>query len=172
MPPLQRDLEPYRGFIERLYTDGANYDNIAHALSREHDITVSAKTIQRRIKDWDVPGQRTAIEPDETLLAFIECLLRDGHRPKRCVEILNSNGVSMTQRQFRTIRTDFLGIRLRVDSQQHREDQAREIARHIEELEPQGMIQKYGREFLYTHLRQRGLFSSRWAPCSISRATV
>ena len=113
--------------IRSLYTDGANYDNIAHALSREHDITVSAKTIQRRIKDWDVPGQRTAIEPDETLLAFIECLLRDGHRPKRCVEILNSNGVSMTQRQFRTIRTDFLGIRLRVDSQQHREDQARDL---------------------------------------------
>ncbi|RHZ45468.1 Clr5 domain-containing protein [Aspergillus thermomutatus] len=155
------NLEPYKTEILSLYGNETPLNTILEHIKARHNVEISKRTLESRLKDWGVRRQDHTIGSCSQLHARIrELFFQGGLEDKEILRVLDDDGFSITPRTLRRIR-DQLGLtRCLRDpvEQQIQEEQMRQTLVHEAE---QGRIQSFGKEILYRHMRGQGYNISR-----------
>jgi hypothetical protein len=159
MPPRKINLDLYKEEIIQLYRDSPSADDVPSHLYRRHNIRVSVKTIKRRIAEWGVTKRiRTEDSPQlraRISVLFFECCASD----KEILFILGKEGYKIGEWGLRRIRKK-LGLSRRV-SRFNREEADKRLREVVQEELDKGLIEGYGRGYLYHHFRNQMHIVSR-----------
>ncbi|OOQ85320.1 UPF0261 domain protein [Penicillium brasilianum] len=116
MPPTI-NIDLHKDFVLGLYEDRIPLPDICKALKEQHGVSITSKTLRRRIEDWGIKGGRTAYRSskDDALRALVRKLVCEEKLPtKKVLEVLAEEGFTMSDTTLRRMRKD-LGIVLRND---------------------------------------------------------
>jgi phosphinothricin acetyltransferase len=113
-------VDTHRDEIIALLGQKLSLREISRELRQKHGVNISAITIQRRVKMWEIPWRQraphgSADRPE--LIARVKTLLTDfegKYSSKEILNILSNEGFPISDRTLRKIRLG-LGYRLRVD---------------------------------------------------------
>jgi hypothetical protein len=133
---------------------------IVQLLRESYDKQVALRTVQRRLKDWNIT-KRTRAENTATLrarIAYMFCIL--GFTDSEILHALKHEGYRIEMTSLVRIRREQkLWRRLSVFDWAALEEQLREAIK--DELD-KGSIEGYGRRLLYTHFRTTGFIATRF----------
>ena len=159
MPATRIDLHLYKDEIIELYRNTSSSENIAPVLLRRYGVQVSVKTIKRRLAEWGITKR---IRTDETSqlrarisALFFECCATD----KEILYILEQEGYTIGKWGLKSIRKQ-LGLVRRV-SRFNREEADQRLREVVQEELDKGLIEGYGRGYLYHHFRNQMHIVSR-----------
>ncbi|KAI9779460.1 MAG: hypothetical protein M1816_001870, partial [Peltula sp. TS41687] len=159
MPRPGVDLEIYKDFVVELYQENCTIDEICQKLRDSHGLTLSARTLRCRLKDWDISKivhtKDTAQLRLRIATLFLECYLDD----EEILDLLREEKYMLSSTGLVRIRKS-MGLlrRLPLENRQEADRQLRELV----QLElAKGEITGYGRELLHTHFRAQGYIASR-----------
>ena len=141
MPRPRVDLDLYRAQITELYQQGQSSSNLATYLTQNHNVTVTSRTIERRLQEWS-QSKQTRTEDTPLLRARIAILIFESYlNDKEVLEVLQDEGYSVSEYGLVRLRKD-KGIIYRREKDDEREDvRLRKIVQ--EELD-KGVIQGFG----------------------------
>jgi hypothetical protein len=159
MPAAKINLDLYKEEIIQLYLDSPSAESIPPHLLRRYNVRVSLKTIKRRLTEWGIT-KRIRTEDSPQLRArisalFFECCATD----KEMMYILKKEGYRISEWSLRNIRKK-LGLNRRV-SRFNREEADRRLREVVQEELDNGLIEGYGRGYLYHHFRNQMHIVSR-----------
>jgi hypothetical protein len=138
-----------------LYQEGLTFDQIAKHLHEAYAVHTTSRTIKRRFRNWKITRQMPT-EVKEEIKNRIQVLFFEvGLEDKDLLSALQNEGYNIGKYTLVRLRFE-LGLRRRirgVEQQQH----ANELIQRLVTQELQkGVIDGYGRGYLYTHFRQQG----------------
>jgi hypothetical protein len=153
------DLEPFRNEIIDLYKRGFTSTDISDKLRQQHDIHVTYRTIQRRLKDWEIPDRRYELKETDELKELVTTFFQIGFNDNEIHEVLQEKGYKIGLSGLSSFRRR-LGLKRRINAAEFEaaKQQLREIIQ--KELESGG-VEGYGVGLLYTHLRRKGYYGAR-----------
>lgn len=155
-------------WIENQYCyEHKTIEEIVQALADEHGIDITARTLRRRLKEWDCKKQ-TRVEYtfeliSRFLILFYQMVLDDS----TIAFILGVEGMSISQSNVGRLRRK-LGIRRRVRAGDY-DIGWEELIAIVEREYHEGMLRNYGRNFLYAHFRRSQYLVTRYASFFIIR---
>ena len=91
MPKPQINLQPFKGLITTWFNDDISSDDIAKRLADEHSIVCTARTIERRLKEWGVT-KRVRIHETAALRLKIASMFYMNFPDDIIVRALNEEG--------------------------------------------------------------------------------
>jgi hypothetical protein len=155
------DLSLYKAQIITWFQDeNKTAQEIVDLLLESYDTTVALRTVQRRLKDWNIT-KRTRAENTATLrarIAYMFCIL--GFTDLEILHALKHEGYRIEMTSLVRIRREQkLWRRLSVFDWVALEEQLREAIK--EELN-KGSIEGYGKRLLYTHFRTIGFIATQY----------
>ena len=104
------NLEMYEDEIVKLYRNSHNSTQIANRLEQNHDITVTARTIQRKLTEWQIINKRIKTEDTSLLRCRIPALhYHCGFNDVDALSVLHHEGYSLSHKALVRIRKE-LGI--------------------------------------------------------------
>lgn len=161
MPRSKIDLDTHQEDIITLYRSGQTSTHIVQHLKEVHDISITTRTIERRLAEWNVLSKRIKTEDSWQLrcriaILFFEC----GFNDVDILYALHQEGYSLTHRALVRIRKE-LGITRRI-SVHNREEADQELKKIVEAEFEKGPARGYGRGLLYYHFRSQGHVVSRF----------
>lgn len=160
MPHQAIDLDIYQDHITELYHDGKNQYQIAEILCHDYEISVSYRTVQRRLTEWGL-GKR--IKPEESpemdmrisALFFQSCLSDDD-----ILKVITHEGFIISRwnlverrKKLGLLRKVAAGNTIQADT---------DLIETVRKAFSDETIQKYGRGMLWTHFRSHGNLVSRY----------
>jgi hypothetical protein len=150
------DLEPYKAEIIGLFEKKTKGPDICKHLKRQHDIQLSARTLNKRLHLWGIKEKKENNTSNQALHARIKNLFFDvGLSDQEIITVLHDEGYDVSLRTLRRLRHQ-LGIRLRLDSPAQQQAQVQEILDALTEEMDKGTIEGYGKELLHNHFRSKG----------------
>ena len=154
-----KNLNPYKTEIIQLFQNDTSTEDIASHLLTNYRINVTAKTIKRRLKVWDV-SKRIRTKESPQLRARISTLFFEYcANDKEILYILQKEGYTIGKWGLISLRKQ-LGLNRRV-SRFDREEADQKLREIVQEELDKGLIEGYGRGFLYTHFRNQMHIVSR-----------
>lgn len=153
MPRPRTDFREHRDWIERQIRSGVSHATICRTLLNNYGISVTIRTLQRRLRDWTIRTQFNAEDSqyvrERIVHAFHVLRLTD----RETVAMLERDGVRVGEQRIAVIRKRMgLYKRVPLDQREESEQQIRAILR--KELDD-GYIEEYGRRMLYEYIRTR-----------------
>ena len=151
MPRPVLDLNVYKDEILQLQSQ-STIPEIIQYLQTTYNLSISVRTLQRRLKDW---GSRTYTDSsDPTFLPRLRELFFHGMNDNEILRTLKAEGFTVTLGGLVRIRKEELDLYRRLITQEHQETSETIVrSKLIDELE-HGIIDGYGRELLYAHFQQ------------------
>lgn len=154
------DLTTHQLELCALVHEGLTYEQIAAFLRETYQISVTARTLKRRFRIWGVqkrvPTEVTDAAKKRIQVLFFEVGLEDAEM----LTVLKNEGFNIGKYTLVRLRFE-LGLRRRVRGVEQCQEADQLIRRLLTEELPHGVIDGYGRRYLYTHFRQRGHIVSR-----------
>ena len=155
------DLEVYKEEILRRRNIDENASQILAWLHLVKNIDISIDTLKRRLKAWGAEPKRQRTEDSEELRAailfkFYSATLDDDEM----LRALQLDGHILGMSALRRIRWE-MGLLRGISPFEDRVQADRCIEEAVKNQLAKGIIQGYGRTFLYTHMRQSGLIAAR-----------
>ncbi|KAF2469932.1 uncharacterized protein BDR25DRAFT_343225 [Lindgomyces ingoldianus] len=154
------NLEPYQLHLLGLFHEGVTYAQMATYLLEEFQVRVTSRTIKQRFQTWNV-RRRLPAEVEDGVKNQIQVLFFEvGLEDSDMLHVLHNEGFQIGKYTLVRLRFE-LGLRRRVRGVEQSQ-QADELVQQLvgQELE-KGVIDGYGRGYLYTHFRQRGHIIAR-----------
>jgi hypothetical protein len=153
MPPVKKNLEPYKDPLVKLFRDGATYDDLKVWLEVEQGLKISVRSIKDWFKDWGV-GRHLRVEVEDHVKAKIrEMYFEDCADDNEIIEELQEKeGIFLTKGAIVRMRSEMnLMRRIRGPEAQAEADQ---LAYHvIADGLLTGPIDGYGKGYLHAHFR-------------------
>src|SRR6266496_4759341 len=108
MPRPRNEIDQYREDIIKWHLSGIGIVHIRERLRTNHGIKVNSRTINRRIKDWELPPQRQAavLEDPELMKEIESCIFRIGLSETQTLQVLRAKGWEIAAWQLKRIRLD------------------------------------------------------------------
>jgi hypothetical protein len=154
MAPPSINIEEYKPLIEEMFRDRVSASQISQFLSREYNIPVSLRTLQRRLHAWGISQRsRTVLSSgiEERVRAlFFDYQLND----QGITDRLRREGYSVTQHGVRAIRAR-MGLYRRLNDPADQEKARNSLRAEVRNELSHGIIQGYGRGLIHTHFRMR-----------------
>jgi hypothetical protein len=163
MPRLQVDLEAYKEDVVSLFTQMTTAEDICFALRQNHGVAVSLRTLQRRLQAWGVRREQapqSTVDNEAIQKRIASLCIQFTLSSKEILKVLTREGTPISYRTLCTIRQR-LGIRLRIDDPEERQQQEEDIRAILDDQLRKGHIEGFGRGHLYTHLRRHGYLYAR-----------
>ena len=155
------DLNLYKDFIVQLFHEDYTLPQICNRLERDFSITVARSTLLRRFKIWDISKRQRTMETPE-LCARIQILFFDmGLDDTEMLLVLNAEGYQLGKTGLEGLRKK-LGLIRRLNSGVQREEADKLVEDVVQQELVKGVIQGYGREYLYRHFRRSGYIFARY----------
>lgn len=168
MPRPKVDLEIHQREIITLYRNGQTSTQISNTLKQHHDITVTARTVERRLSEWQIINKRIKTEDSSMLRCRISALFYEcGFNDVDALFALHHEGYSLSHKALVRIRKE-LGITRRI-SVHDRQAADEKLKRIVEQKLEKGPARGYGRGLLYYHFRSQGHIVSRSQGHIVSR---
>lgn len=153
------DLESYRDEIIDLYKRGLTSHDICDTLHQRHDVRVTYRTVQRRLKDWQIPDKRRELKETDELKELVTKYFRAGFNDNDIHQVLEKKGYKIGLSGLASFRRR-LGLKRRInpgDSEAATEHLKDIIQR---ELNSAG-VESLGVTHLRTHLKNKGYHGAR-----------
>ena len=155
------DLEPYKEEILRRHALQENPRQILAWLHLVKSTDISINTLTRRFKEWEAEPKRAYTEDTEELRgAILYKFYTATLNEKELLRALQLDGHIIASRALQRIRLK-MGLLRQRSRQEDRDQSDRLILEAVKKQLAKGVIQGYGRTFLYTHMRQSGLIAAR-----------
>jgi hypothetical protein len=103
MPKPQINLQPFKGLITTWFNDDISSDDIAKRLADEHNVVCTARTIERRLKEWGV-AKRVRIQETVGLRLKIASMYYINFSDDIIVRALNKEGYQIRKTSVVRIR--------------------------------------------------------------------
>jgi len=143
-----------------MFTEEFTVDQIVRHLHEEHNVQITSRTVQRRLKDWSVRRRAATIVSDELKqriqYLFFEISLDD----KEMLKVLQSEGFQLNKWALIRLRFE-LNLKRSVRTEADLRESNERIHQMISDELQKGVIDGYGYRYLYTHLRQKGHIAAR-----------
>ena len=159
MPRPAKNLDSHQKEITELFLNNFSTEEIASHLLSSYNVQVSTKTLKRRLADWDIK-KRVKTEDSSQLRAriatlFFECCAEDNE----ILYILDQEGYTIGKTGLKRLRKE-LGLIRRISrfDREKADEKLREVV--LQELD-KGLIEGYGRGYLYHHFRNQMHLVSR-----------
>ncbi|KAJ5902662.1 hypothetical protein N7495_003190 [Penicillium taxi] len=155
MPP-RIDLEPHKEEIITAFQGGKSAPDIRTDLKQKYGLNTSTRTLRNRLQVWGI-RQRTVTRIDDVNLhERVRALYSTTTlSTKQILRVLADEGLHISDRSLGRLRRQ-LGIQLRIDDPELRQQREREIETVLlNELET-GRIEGQGRRLLHSHLQRNG----------------
>ncbi len=159
MPRPAIDLEPYKAIIIDLYDQHYTVNQIVKTLSDQHNVEVKARTIGSRLQGWSKNKRHATEDSPQLRLQITNLFLHCGLKDAEIVEVLRTEGYQLGLTGLIRIRKD-LGLYRRL-ANEHGEAAQSQLGHIVQSQLDEGVIQGYGRGYLYTHFRSQGHIVSR-----------
>jgi hypothetical protein len=154
MPRAIIDLESYRGEIKRRLLQAHQSHPEILIWLKEQGVTITAKTLQRRCKEWGYT--RRALTADPTAIAQVEQQYFSTHNNDEAIaDALNNQGLHISARQVHEIRMAN-GWRHRAADDTHLIQQRAETFTRVRDALQEGTCRSYGRGLLQSYIRLKG----------------
>ena len=162
MPRPLVNLDPYRTAITQKWRDGKTIDDLLQDLKSEHGLDPSRATLYRRLKTWNLLRQVRTENADHLQDRIRQLFFEYGLSDNEIHRQLKSEGFTVSKSGVKRARLGFQLFRRHTPAQiDELQQQAREFfegQQHIDNI-----VRSYGKEYLYTYLRQRQINLSRSA---------
>src|SRR2546423_8308852 len=159
MPKPQINLKPFKGLITTWFNDDLSSDDIAKRLADEHSIVCTARTIERRLKEWGVT-KRVRIQETAGLRLKFASMYYMNFPDDIIVRALNEEGYQIGKTSVVRIRKA-QGCK-RWMTAWEREEANSELWSIVKEELDKGTIEGYGKELLQKYFRTNGLNTTRY----------
>jgi hypothetical protein len=135
-------------------------DQLRIYLSEEYGIIATVRTIKRRLQEWGLRVRQVTEASDELKRRIQVLFFEVGLDDTDMLRVLLDEGFSIGKNGLIRLRFE-LNLRrsLRIAEQRTEADQV--VRRLVEEELQKGVIDGYGRMYLYTHFRQQGHIIAR-----------
>jgi hypothetical protein len=160
MPKPQINLQPFKGLITTWFNDDISSDDIAKRLADEHSIVCTARTIERRLKEWGVT-KRVRIQETAGLRLKIASMYYMNFSDDIIVRALNEEGYQIGKTSVVRIRKA-QGCK-RWMTAWEREEANSELWSIVKEELDKGTIEGYGKELLQKYFHMKGLNTTRYS---------
>ena len=145
----------YKDQLIQHFQNGLTFERLSDYLRNEYNITVTARTIKRRFKEWDVRRYIITETSDELKERIKDLFFRMCLNDNEILDVLTREGHQIGPTALVRIRLD-LNLRRRVNFEEINEVDFNEHVRELISNElKKGEIEGYGYRFLYTYMRQR-----------------
>lgn len=154
------DLTQYQLELCGLFNEGLTFNQIALYLFETYRITINTRTLKRRFRTWNIRRQLPT-EVEDSVKRRIQVLFFEvGLEDIDILTVLRSEGFKIGK--YTLIRLRFeLGLKRRVRGIEQCQEADQLVQQLVAEELQKGVIDGYGRRYLYTHFRQRGHIIAR-----------
>jgi hypothetical protein len=143
-----------------LFAEGLTYDQLVTYLVEDHNIQISLRTIKDRFKGWGITRRLpTSVEDrikNRIWVLFFEVGLEDDE----ILTVLKEEGSPISQYLLVRLRFE-LGLWRRIRGVEQQQEADRTVERLVALELQKGVIDGYGRGYLYTHFRQKQFVIAR-----------
>lgn len=154
------NLTQYQAELRAIFHEGLTFEQIAAYIQETYQIRINIRTLKRRFREWNLrrglPTQVEEVVKNRIRVLFFEVGLED----TEMLLILQGEGFKITKYTLVRLRFE-LGLRRRVRGIEQCQEADRLVQRLVAEELEKGVIDGYGRRYLYTHFRQRGHIIAR-----------
>jgi hypothetical protein len=154
------DLTQYQLELCGLFHEGLTFDQLSTYLLETYQLNINTRTLKRRFQAWEVrrriPAQVEDAAKRRIQILFFEVGLEDSD----ILTILHKEGFQIGRYTLVRLRFE-LGLRRRVRGVEQCQEADQLVRRLVAEELEKGVIDGYGRRYLYTHFRQRGHIVAR-----------
>jgi hypothetical protein len=159
MPTPTIDLKPFRNLITTWFQDDLSSHDIAKRLAEGHQVVCTGRTIERRLKEWNVTKRACVVET-MALRLKITSMFYMNFPDDMIVRALNEEGCLIGKRAVvRIQKAQGCQRRLTVWEQAEANLKLWEIVK--KELD-NGNIEGYGKELLYRYFCTKGINTTRY----------
>jgi hypothetical protein len=138
-----------------LYQEGLTFDQIAKHLDEAYAVHTTSRTIKRRFRNWEITRQMPT-EVKEEIKNRIQVLFFEvGLEDKDLLSALQNEGYNIGKYTLVRLRFE-LGLRRRIRGVEQQRLANELVQRLVTQELQKGVIDGYGRGYLYTHFRQQG----------------
>jgi hypothetical protein len=159
MPTPTIDLQPYKGIITNWFHDNFTADDIAKKLAIDHNIVCTARTIQRRLREWGTT-KRARVKETAALRIKIANMFYMNFPDHIIVRSLQQEGYAIGKTTVERIRVA-QGCKRRMTVWE-RADADKKLWDIVKEELDKGTIEGYGKELLQKYFRTKGHATSRY----------
>ena len=160
MPRPSVDLDPHRSALTGLLEEGATIEDLLQFLQSEHTINISRPTLYRRLQAWNLLRQSRTQNTEHLQVRVRQLFFEYGLSDDEIHAELQREGLTATSWGILCIRRTFGLFRRRtpaqIDALQQEAREFFETQQHVD-----AVVRSYGKEHLYTYLRQRQVNISR-----------
>jgi hypothetical protein len=155
MAPPEHQLDSQLDYVKTLYLDKKmTIPAVAEKLSERVGFRVSRRTLERRLSQWGLTGQKRTVDTPELRAAVSQTFYQKAARNDREIyENIKAQGFAATQHGIAQLRQKIVGS-LRLPEQEHAAADASASA--VIQKELQENASEYGYEHMRVHLRQKG----------------
>jgi Clr5 domain len=170
MPRSTVDINAYREEIIRFRSQKTAVE-IVQYLQTTYDLSISERTLNRRLKEWGISVYTTK-SVDSDLLNRIRELFFLGLNDTQILRTLKIEDHTITLRGVERLRIKELNLKRRLRTEDEQEaSKEKALSELIDELQ-KGVVEGYGRGLLYAHFQELGVQVSRDRLFGIYRALV
>jgi hypothetical protein len=135
-----------------MYEAGCTYENLKSWLEDEQDTRASVRTIKKWMQEWGVRKRMTK-DVDRRVKQLVEAYFYESRlRDKEMLVCLKDEGYNISKWALVRVRYQ-LGLKRRAVGAEHQAAADELVRRICEEGLKEGLIDGYGREYLFTHFR-------------------
>ncbi|EED21282.1 hypothetical protein TSTA_085130 [Talaromyces stipitatus ATCC 10500] len=143
-----KDLYQFQEEISSRFLDGETMEDIAEYLTNEYQYEINSRTIRRRLKEWGIKRRVRTIDKEnldnQIMILFFQCGLSDDDMHSA----LQKQGCTIGPRALR-VRRRRLGLYRQLSTGDFAALEA-SIREAVQKELDKGIIESYGREYLFT----------------------
>lgn len=140
--------------IDAWMLQGFSQTKICELLKEEHDVSITARSLRRRLYELGVPPLNNLPQDSPKVRERVQAMYSEGLRDRQMMEILRGEGVNISQRQLSRIRRKMnLPLRLKGSAAKAMDDLAQQKVE--EELAADGPAANFTREQMSAYMRSK-----------------
>jgi hypothetical protein len=154
------DLDIYQPELRNLYDEGLSFDQLSQHLAEQHNTQINTRTIQRRFQEWHVRKRKPTVISDELKKRIQVLFFEVGLDDNEMLQVLEQEGFQLGKYALVRLRFE-LNLRRRIRSPEQQREADIIVRRLVAQELEKGVIDGYGRTYLYTFFRQQGYIIAR-----------
>jgi hypothetical protein len=154
------NIDAFQVELADLYAQGRTAKQIQKHLKDNYEISVNIRTIKRRFQNWHVRKQQVTHISDDLKKRVQVLFFEIGLDDKDMLRVLQEEGFEIGSSALVRLRFE-LNLRRSLRTEEQRIQADIVVRGLIDEEIKKGVIDGYGRTYLYTHFRQQGHIIAR-----------